>query len=83
MRYFHILTICPFTDKYLKYGPVVKEHYFWNFPILHLYDKSDIETVLKWPSKFPIRPEMEALSTYRRSCPDRYSTIGIVSRYLF
>lgn len=63
-----------YLDKYRKYGPVVKEHFLWNFPIIHLYDKHDIESVLKYPSKYPIRPGLEAQIFYRKSRPDRYKS---------
>ncbi|KAK4003050.1 ecdysone 20-monooxygenase isoform X2 [Daphnia magna] len=66
-------------DKYFKYGPIVKEHYLWNFPIVHLYDKNDIETVLKYSSKYPIRPGLEAQIFYRNSRPDRYKSVGLVN----
>jgi len=66
-------------DKFMKYGPIVKENHLWNFPIIHLYDKKDIENVLRHPSKYPIRPELEAQSSYRRSRPDRYNSVGIVN----
>jgi len=57
----------------------VKENHLWNFPIIHLYDKNDIEVVLRQPSKHPIRPDLEAQSAYRRSRPDRYNSVGIVN----
>jgi len=66
-------------DKFTKYGLIVRENHLWNFPIIHLYDKSDIEAVLRQPSKHPIRPELEAQSAYRRSRPDRYNSVGIVN----
>ena len=68
-----------FLDKFTKYGLIVRENHLWNFPIIHLYDKSDIEAVLRQPSKHPIRPELEAQSAYRRSRPDRYNSVGIVN----
>ena len=68
-------------DKFMKYGPIVKENHLWNFPIIHLYDKKDIENVLRHPSKYPIRPELEAQSSYRRSRPDRYNSVGIVNTW--
>lgn len=67
------------VDKFMTYGPIVKEHYLWNFPIIHLYDKKDIEEVLKYPSKFPLRPGLDAQCTYRRSQPQRYSSVGLVN----
>ena len=66
-------------DKLHRYGPVVKEHYLWNFPLVHLYDKQDIEQVFKFSTKFPIRPPLEAQVHYRRSCPARYASVGLVN----
>nr|QBR98234.1 cytochrome P450 314 family [Diaphanosoma celebensis] len=66
-------------DKYAKYGAIVKEHYLWNYPIVHLYDKNDIEEVLKYPSKFPLRPALEAQCIYRKSHPERYKSVGLVN----
>ena len=73
----HLMLFCVLflvLDKYRKYGSVVKEHFLWNFPIIHLYDKHDIENVLKYPSKYPIRPGLEAQIFYRQSRPDRYKS---------
>ena len=70
------------VDKFKKYGPIVREHFLWNYPIIHLFDKKDIEEVLKYPSKFPIRPELEFQAFYRRSRPDRYVSVGLVSRFV-
>lgn len=66
-------------DKFTKYGLIVRENHLWNFPIIHLYDKKDIEAVLRQLSKHPIRPDLEAQSAYRRSRPDRYNSVGIVN----
>ena len=71
---FFFVSFVWFLDKYRKYGAIVKEHFLWNFPIIHLYDKHDIENVLKYPSKYPIRPGLEAQIFYRQSRPDRYKS---------
>ena len=67
------------VDKYAKYGAIVKEHFLWNYPIIHLYDKGDIEEVLKYPSKYPLRPALEAQCIYRMSHPERYKSVGLVN----
>ena len=41
-------------DKYKKFGPVVREEGFMNFPIVHLYHKDDITKVLKAKSDMPL-----------------------------
>lgn len=72
--FFFVSFVWFYLDKYRKYGAIVKEHFLWNFPIIHLYDKHDIENVLKYPSKYPIRPGLEAQIFYRQSRPDRYKS---------
>ena len=32
---------------YREYGPVVREEVLWNFPLIHLFDRKDIERVLR------------------------------------
>lgn len=74
LMFFFVSFVWFYLDKYRKYGAIVKEHFLWNFPIIHLYDKHDIENVLKYPSKYPIRPGLEAQIFYRQSRPDRYKS---------
>ena len=38
-----------------RYGPVVRENLFRNFPLVHLFDAGDIRKVLGRPSKYPLR----------------------------
>ena len=52
-------------DKFLKYGPVVREEVLWNYPLFHLFDPTDIEKVLKYKSDTPYRPPNEADVFYR------------------
>lgn len=86
-KFFHYVHLCCFNvpffyfdaDKLTSYGPIVKEHFLWNYPVIHLYDKKDIEDVLKYPSKYPIRPDLEVQCVYRRSCPEKYSSVGMVN----
>ena len=33
---------------YREYGPVVREEVLWNFPLVHLFDRRDIERVLRY-----------------------------------
>ena len=61
------------------YGKIVKEESLWNYPIVSILDKKDIESVLKRSSKYPLRPPTEVVAYYRQSRPDRYSTLGIVN----
>lgn len=67
------------ADKYRRYGPVVREEVLWNFPLIHLFDKQDIETVLCYKSEYPQRPHNEADVFYRLSRPDLYRDVGMVN----
>nr|UYL69089.1 cytochrome P450 314a1 [Colaphellus bowringi] len=62
-----------------KYGPIVKEEALFNVPVISIFEKSDIEKVLKSSGKYPIRPPTEAIAVYRRSRPDRYASTGLVN----
>lgn len=68
-----------YEDMYKKYGPLVKEESLFNFPVYSVFEKEDIENVLKIPSKYPLRPPIGALVMYRKSRPDRYNSSGIVN----
>lgn len=48
---------------------------------MNIFDRIDIENVLKYPSKFPFRPPTEIVAVYRKSRPDRYASIGITNEY--
>lgn len=60
------------------YGDVVMEM-AGNVPIISLFNRKDIEKVLRHPSKFPFRPPNEIVSFYRKTRPDRYSSVGLVN----
>ncbi|KDR16753.1 Ecdysone 20-monooxygenase [Zootermopsis nevadensis] len=62
-----------------RYGRIVRERALWNFPVVSLLERRDIEKVLKHQSKFPLRPPTEVLAWYRQSRPDRYTTLGLVN----
>ncbi|KAL5293367.1 Cyp314a1 family protein [Megaselia abdita] len=62
-----------------KYGPIVLEVTTSGTPIVHLFDRNDIDTVLKYPSKYPYRPPTDIIVMYRQSRPDRYSSVGITN----
>ena len=42
-------------DKFQKYGPVVREEVLWNYPLIHLFEASDIDKVLRYKSDTPLR----------------------------
>lgn len=68
-----------YNEMYRTYGDVVLEVGFNGFPVVSLYNKDDIEKVLKFPSKFPFRPPTEIIALYRKSRPDRYASTGITN----
>ena len=55
-----------------KYGDIVLE--VDTIPIVNLFSRSDIEKVLKYPSKYPFRPPLEIMERYRRTRPDRFKS---------
>lgn len=68
-----------YMDMHSKYGAIVKEEALFNIPVISVFEKVDIEKVLKSSGKYPIRPPTEAIAQYRRSRPDRYASTGIVN----
>nr|AZR39413.1 cytochrome P450 [Agasicles hygrophila]UYD61983.1 cytochrome P450 314A1 [Agasicles hygrophila] len=69
-----------YLELYKKYGPIVKEEALFNVPVISVFEKSDIEKVLKsCGGKYPMRPPCEAQMVYRRSRPDRYVSTGLVN----
>ncbi|KAK9879235.1 hypothetical protein WA026_004084 [Henosepilachna vigintioctopunctata] len=53
--------------------------YFFNIPMYSIFERADIEKVMKAPSKYPVRPPTAAIVAYRYSRPDRYSSAGVVN----
>lgn len=68
-----------YEDMHATYGDVVLEVGWNGFPIVNLFNKNDIEKVLKYPSKYPFRPPTEIVAHYRKSRPDRYASTGIIN----
>jgi hypothetical protein len=64
-----------------EFGPIVKEEYFWGFPIIHLLDADFIDQAVKVCGN--IRPGIEILTYYRTLRPDRYDTVGMTNSYVF
>ena len=58
---------------------MVREEVLWNYPLIHLFDASDIEKILKYKSDTPYRPHNEADVFYRRYRNDLYANIGMVN----
>ncbi|BES93678.1 cytochrome P450 [Nesidiocoris tenuis] len=68
-----------YQDMFRRYGDIVKEEALWNIPVVSLKSREDIEKVLKYPSKYPMRPPTEVTAHYRASRPDRYANLGLVN----
>ncbi|XP_014212517.1 ecdysone 20-monooxygenase isoform X2 [Copidosoma floridanum] len=68
-----------YRDMRSRYGQVCKQESYWNHPIVSLYERRDIEAILKRPVKYPMRPAQEVISYYRQSRQDRYATLGLVN----
>lgn len=67
-----------YADLHRQYGPVVMEM-AGDVPIVSLFNKVDIDKVLKYPSKYPFRPPTSISMMYRKSRPDRYNSFGLVN----
>lgn len=64
---------------YRKYGSIVLEVVPGGIPVVNLYNRADIEKVLRFPSKYPFRPPTEIVAYYRSRRPDRYASTGITN----
>uniref|UniRef100_A0A336MFD5 CSON014590 protein n=1 Tax=Culicoides sonorensis TaxID=179676 RepID=A0A336MFD5_CULSO len=70
-----------YKDLHETYGPIVVERTGSGFPIVSLYDRDDIDKVLRYPSKYPFRPPTEIIAFYRKSRPDRYASVGLPNAF--
>lgn len=68
-----------YKDMFIKYGPIVKEEALWNYPIVNIVERRDIEKVVRTSGRYPIRPPTEVIAHYRRTRPDRYASVGLVN----
>lgn len=64
------------------FGPVVVERTSNGYPVVSLFNREDIEKVLRYPSKYPFRPPTEIAVHYRKSRPDKYASVGIVNSWV-
>ncbi|CAG9769645.1 unnamed protein product [Ceutorhynchus assimilis] len=63
-----------------KYGGIFKEEALFNIPVISVFDKNDIEKVLRNTSgKYPIRPPTEAIAKFRSEHPERYASTGLTN----
>lgn len=68
-----------YLDMYRKYGAVMKEEALFNVPVISVFERQDIEKVLRSSGKYPIRPPTEAIAQIRRGLKERYASTGIVN----
>ncbi|XP_033298901.1 ecdysone 20-monooxygenase isoform X3 [Bombus bifarius] len=68
-----------YKDLNKRYGPLCKEEALWNFLVISVFSRQDIETILRRNSKYPLRPPQEVISYYRRTRRDRYTNLGLVN----
>ncbi|XP_053984395.1 ecdysone 20-monooxygenase isoform X1 [Hylaeus volcanicus] len=68
-----------YKDLNQRYGPLCKEEALWNFPVISVFSRRDIEAVFRRSSRYPLRPPQEVISHYRRSRRDRYTNLGLVN----
>lgn len=67
------------VDLNQHYGPLCKEIALWNYPVISVYSRHDIEQVLRRTPRYPLRPPQEIISQYRQSRKDRYTNLGLVN----
>ncbi|XP_012150012.2 cytochrome P450 family 24 subfamily A member shade isoform X2 [Megachile rotundata] len=68
-----------YKDLNRRYGALCKEEALWNFPVISVFSRQDIETVLRRSPRYPLRPPQEVISHYRRTRHDRYTNLGLVN----
>ncbi|XP_065349768.1 ecdysone 20-monooxygenase-like isoform X2 [Cloeon dipterum] len=82
-KYFGRYTITKIHEAYQsmfkEYGQVIKEEAFFNYPVISTCSAQDIEKLIKFPSKFPLRPPNGIVSKYRQNTPGRYNDGGLTN----
>ncbi|XP_043277913.1 ecdysone 20-monooxygenase isoform X2 [Venturia canescens] len=68
-----------YKDLNQRYGPLCKEEALWNWPVISVFSREDIEAVLRRGSRYPLRPPQEIISQYRQTRRDRYTNLGLVN----
>lgn len=66
-------------EKYHKYGPIVRETYFYRQSIVQIFEPDDFEKVFRHQGKCPIRPPSEFVIKYRKQNSDLYSNVGLAN----
>ncbi|XP_011255244.1 ecdysone 20-monooxygenase isoform X1 [Camponotus floridanus] len=68
-----------YQDLNRRYGSLCKEEALWNYLVVSVFARRDIEAILRRGSRYPLRPPQEVISHYRRSRRDRYTNLGLVN----
>ena len=66
-------------DKYVQYGPIVREEFQPGHPVVHLFEPNDYASVLRNQGPAPLRPPNEFVCHYRSRHPERYPNAGIAN----
>ncbi|XP_047361251.1 ecdysone 20-monooxygenase isoform X4 [Vespa velutina] len=70
-----------YKDLNRRYGGLCKEEALWNWPVISVFSRRDIEQILRRGSRYPLRPPQEVISHYRHSRRDRYTNLGLVNDF--
>ncbi|XP_012230976.1 ecdysone 20-monooxygenase isoform X2 [Linepithema humile] len=68
-----------YKDLNRRYGPLCKEEALWNYLVVSVFSRRDIEAILRRGSRYPLRPPQEVISHYRRTRRDRYTNLGLIN----
>lgn len=65
------------TDKYHRYGDLMKEEYQWRKPVVHAFNPEDFEVIFRSQGRCPVRPSNEFVCKYRTEHPLKYNSVGL------
>ncbi|XP_077539311.1 ecdysone 20-monooxygenase-like [Haemaphysalis longicornis] len=65
------------TDKYHRYGDLMKEEYQWRKPVVHAFNPEDFQVIFRSQGRCPVRPPNEFVCKYRTEHPLKYNSVGL------
>lgn len=65
------------TDKYYRYGDLMKEEYQWRRPVVHSFNPDDFQVIFHSQGRWPVRPPIEFVCKYRTDHPLKYNSVGL------
>ncbi|XP_075750853.1 ecdysone 20-monooxygenase [Rhipicephalus microplus] len=65
------------TDKYYRYGDLMKEEYQWQKPVVHSFNPDDFQVIFQNQGRWPDRPPNEFVCKYRNDHPEKYNSVGL------